>query len=444
MISFGTDGIRGVANLELTPELALSLGLAYMRLLDKGCTLYIARDTRVSGAMLSSALAAGISSGGGNVVDLGVMPTGALAHLCARNGVPGAVISASHNPYQDNGIKLFGAGGRKLTDLEEEDLERILLELSSSGNRERGGKIGEISGEDLSESYVSYVTTVADASLTKGIKVAVDFANGASYPLAKSLLESLGCNVVATLGDAPDGYNINKEVGSTNPKPLVDAVCASGADVGLAFDGDADRLIAVSNLGEIVDGDDLLALFAMDLLERSLLARNSVALTVMSNMGLELFLKARGIACVRTSVGDRYVLEAMERDGLSLGGEQSGHIIFADHATTGDGLLSAALLLELLGRKGAPLSELLKGSFQRYPQVLINVAVRDGKELLETKVVKDVVSSLSDYLGERGRILVRASGTEPLVRVMVEALTDELAREVAFRIEETVRASAKE
>ncbi len=439
MISFGTDGIRGVANAELTPELALALGVAYMNIVGPGSDVLIARDTRVSGTMLSAALAAGLASGGANVIDVGVMPTGSLAFLCSHMAVPGAVISASHNPYLDNGIKIFGAGGRKLTDQEESDLERLLIEVTSSGARGRSSDVGTIVSRDLSRLYIGHVEEVVERRFTEGIKVAVDFANGAAFPIAKDLLDTLGCDVVASLGNFPDGYNINKGVGSTAPHVLADLVLQSKADVGLAFDGDADRLIAVSNLGAVIDGDDLLALFALDMSDRGVLAKDALAVTVMSNMGLELFLKDKGIACFRTNVGDRYVLEAMEEHSLTLGGEQSGHIIFSQYATTGDGLLSAALLLELLGRKGIRFSDLLQGSFQRYPQVLNNLSIDHGKEVVNLQEVSDAISELSDALGDRGRILVRPSGTEPVVRIMVEALTQELAEQLAKEIEEIIR-----
>ncbi len=439
MISFGTDGIRGVANAELTPELALALGVAYMNIVDAGSDVLIARDTRVSGTMLSAALAAGLASGGANVIDVGIMPTGSLAFLCSNLAVPGAVISASHNPYLDNGIKIFGAGGRKLTDQEESDLERLLLEVASSGVRDRPSNVGTIVSRDLSKLYIGHVVGVVERRFTEGLRVAVDFANGAAYPIAQELLGELGCEIVASLGDSPDGYNINKGVGSTAPQVLAELVLRSGADIGLAFDGDADRLIAVSDLGKVVDGDDLLALFALDMSERAVLAKDALAVTVMSNMGLELFLKDKGITCFRTNVGDRYVLEAMEQHSLTLGGEQSGHIIFSHHATTGDGLLSAALLLELIGRKGTKFSNLLSGSFQRYPQILNNVSMSHGKEVLNQPEVSGVISELAHGLGDRGRILVRASGTEPVVRIMVEAFTQELAQELALQIEEIIR-----
>ncbi len=444
MISFGTDGIRGVANAELTPELALALGVAYMSIVGSKSDVLIARDTRISGTMLSAALGAGLASGGGNVIDVGVMPTGSLAFLCSSLGVPGAVISASHNPFFDNGIKIFGAGGRKLSDQEERDLERLLIEVGSSGVRERSSDVGAIVSQDLSRAYIDHVIEVVQGAFTKDIKVAVDFANGASYPIAQHLLEALGCKVVGSLGNDPDGYNINLDVGSTAPQRLAHLVQESGADIGLAFDGDADRLIAVSNMGEVVDGDNLLALFALDMAERGVLAKDALAITVMSNMGLELYLQEKGIRCFRTNVGDRYVLEAMEEHALTLGGEQSGHIIFSQYATTGDGLLSAALLLELIGRKQASFSDLLEGSFKRYPQVLKNLPVKGGKEILGLPEVADAISNLSGALGDRGRVLVRPSGTEPVVRVMVEALTQELADELALQIEEIISSVTKE
>lgn len=438
MISFGTDGIRGVANLDLTPELALALGHAFGSLLEVESKVLLACDTRISSSMLGAALGAGLASEGVDVIDVGVLPTGVLAHLCMSMSLPGAVISASHNPYMDNGIKLLGVGGRKLSDAEEADLERILIEVGSSGVKNRSSSIGKIRSSDLGEVYLGHILRIVDSTKTKSMRIVVDFSNGAAYPLAGELFRRLGCDVVGVLGDSPNGTNINDKVGSTHPEALAELVVSTRADVGIAFDGDADRLIAVSDKGQIVDGDEMMALFALDMRERGLLRGDAVAVTVMSNMGLETFLAERGIGCVRTNVGDRYVLEMMEERDLALGGEQSGHMIFSDYATTGDGLLSASLLLELVGKKSSKLSDLLKGSFERYPQVLHNIAKKEPSAVLGNSSVVAEVERLTNLLDGRGRILVRASGTEPIVRVMVEAETHSLAKEVALSLQKTI------
>ncbi len=434
---FGTDGVRGVANVELSPELVLALGRAVARTIT-ATTFLIGRDTRKSGPMLQAALSAGLASEGADVVDVGVLPTPALAWLSARRDLPAVVISASHNPFADNGIKLFAAGGAKLS-LEteaaiEDELERT-LEPSVKGPRSlEGHGVGSLTGDlDLGGSYVEHLGTLLDGRRLEGLRLVVDSANGAASGLAARVYEQLGAEVVA-IGCEPDGTNINAGCGSTSTETLARAVVEHQADLGLALDGDADRLLAVDGAGALVNGDELLALFALDLAERGQLAGNTVVVTVMTNLGFRLAMEERGIVVKETMVGDRYVLAALDKDGLSLGGEQSGHIIFRRLATTGDGLLTGLALADLLARAGRPLAELLDGLVNRVPQVLVNVPVPSTELLAEAEAVWSAVAEEQGRLGDAGRVLLRPSGTEPVVRVMVEAPGDGVAEEIAHRL----------
>ena len=439
---FGTDGIRGVANTELTPELAVGLGRAVVRTLrEEGITrptVAVGRDPRASGEMLEAALTAGLTSAGGDVINVGVLPTPGVAFLTQRLGADtGAVISASHNPVRDNGIKFFGPDGYKLTDTEENRVEE-LLQLSFE-DRPTGAEIGrarrEVSPVDL---YLDHLVAAAPADLA-GLRVVVDCANGAASVVAPEVLRRLGCDVEA-IHAAPDGTNINVACGSTHPEVVAQAVVERGADVGLAHDGDADRLIAVDHTGAIVDGDVILAVLA----DRRQATRglDTVVTTVMTNLGFTRSMKDRGINVVQTKVGDRYVLEAMLAGGHPLGGEQSGHVILTDHATTGDGVLTAVHLLSAMAETGSPLADLAR-VMQRLPQVLVNVPGVDRDRLPGAAEVWRTVESEMAELGDRGRVLVRASGTEPLVRVMVEADAQDRATGVAERIATVVASQLK-
>jgi phosphoglucosamine mutase len=434
---FGTDGVRGVANVELTPELVLALGRAIARTISAE-TFLIGRDTRRSGLMLQAALSAGLASEGAGVVDVGVLPTPALAWLSATRDAPAIVISASHNLFADNGIKLFAAGGAKLgADTEaaiEDELERI-LDPSVKGPRSlEGHGVGSLATESgLGESYVEHLGTLLEGRSLDGLRLVVDSANGAASGLAASVFERLGAEVVA-IGCDPDGTNINAGCGSTSTETLASAVVEHEADLGLALDGDADRLLAVDGNGAPANGDELLALFALDLAERGQLAGNTVVVTVMTNLGFRLAMEQRGILVKETAVGDRYVLAALDQDGFALGGEQSGHIIFRRLATTGDGLLSGLILADLVTRAGKPLAELLDGLVARVPQVLVNVPVPNTELLDGAEAVWSAVAEEEARLGDAGRVLLRPSGTEPLVRVMVEADGDGVAEEIAQRL----------
>lgn len=432
-LKFGTDGVRGVANQELTPELALTLGRAAARVLG-GERWLIGRDTRRSGTLLAAALAAGLATEGVEVVDLGVVPTPGVAYLSAADGVPAAMISASHNPFGDNGIKLFSAGGTKLSDEVERQLESELAALGLQGDprpRPSGAAVGTVAADpEPVARYLHHLTHgVLPADALTGLKVVVDGANGAAAGLASDVFSALGATVLA-IHTEPDGVNINEACGSTHPEALQAAVVAHGADVGLAFDGDADRVLAVDATGELVDGDQIIAVCAIDLHQRGELVNGTVVVTVMSNLGFRQGMAAHGISVVTTDVGDRYVLEALDREGHALGGEQSGHVIFRTEASTGDGMLTGLHLLGVVARSGRPLAELAEAAMTRLPQVLVNVrtARRDPDLLVK---LRPQVEAAEAGLGDRGRVLLRASGTEPVVRVMVEAPTHEEAAAVA-------------
>jgi phosphoglucosamine mutase len=438
-LKFGTDGVRGVANSELSPELALVLGRAAARVLG-GSRWLVGRDTRRSGPFLQAALTAGLASEGVEVIDLGVVPTPAVAFLSSADGGPGAVISASHNPFADNGIKFFAEGGRKLSDETEAALEaevdRLRAEPWSDSDlveRPVGAAVGTLRSEPAEWTrWADHLSTeVLNGRGLGDLDVVIDCANGASSQVAAAVLRPL-VRRLDVLNAEPDGTNINLDCGSNHPEQLRHEVVATGADIGLAFDGDADRVVAVDAAGSVVDGDQIIALCAVDLHERGMLAKDSVAVTVMTNLGFRLAMQERGIMVVETAVGDRYVLEALDDQGLSLGGEQSGHVIFRDVASTGDGLLTGLMVLDVMARTGRPLQD-LAGIMTRLPQVLLNVKVAHRNPAI-VDVVADDVKRAEAELGERGRVLIRPSGTEPVVRVMVEAPTHDLAHTLATRL----------
>ena len=436
---FGTDGVRGVANVDLTPELALALGRALVAVLkddERRPSVIIGRDPRWSGEVLESALVAGITSAGGDAVTVGVLPTPGVAYITPATGAAaGAVISASHNPVGDNGIKFFNDAGFKLTDEQEDRLEALLDRDDLP--RPRGIDIGRrYSDHGAVARYVAHLTGAAETDLS-GLRIVVDGANGAASSIGPQVYRQLRADVV-TINCAPDGANINRASGSTYPEILQAAVAEYGADVGVAHDGDADRVIAVTRDGDIVDGDVILAILARHRKERGTLRDDTVVTTVMTNLGFKKAMAELGIEVIETAVGDRYVLEALRERELVLGGEQSGHIIQLDEATTGDGLLSAVKLLSVVKHSGQDLAALTQ-VMTRLPQVLVNVEVADREALGGADPVWAAVEAEEGKLGEDGRVLVRPSGTEPLVRVMVEAPTDEDAQASADRIASVVR-----
>ncbi len=445
-LRFGTDGVRGVAGAELTPELALALGRATVRILGPADAVALGRDTRWSGPMLAAAFTAGAAAEGATVLDLGVVPTPAVAWASATLGVPGAVISASHNPFADNGIKLFAAGGRKLTDAVEAAVEAHLgvpVDLATVGVGTAIGGAGDpAQAAALVERWHVSVVAALGGRRLDGLRVVLDCANGAAAVAGPAVLEALGAEVVALLGVEPDGTNINASCGATDTTALRRAVLDHGAAVGIALDGDADRCIAVDATGAVVDGDQLIALLAVDRHERGALPGDAVAVTVMTNLGFRRAMAGRGIGVVETPVGDRAVLDALETHGLALGGEQSGHVIQRDLATTGDGLLTAVSVLDVVVRRRS-LAE-LAAVMVRLPQVLRNVRVRPGARR-PAEVVAAVaaeVAAAEAELDGRGRVLLRPSGTEPVVRVMAEADTVTLAEAVVARLTKAVGAAA--
>jgi phosphoglucosamine mutase len=429
-LRFGTDGIRGVANTELTPELALALGRAAARVLG-GDRVVIGRDTRISGPLLEAALAAGFAAEGVSVQRLGVLPTPAVAFVSEAEGVPGAMISASHNPFADNGIKLFAPGGLKLPDDAEEAVEAELeAVLAGTAGGAAGEGVGEVEDRPgAAERYVEHLTGILTGHRLDGLTLVLDCANGAAGEVAPAAFQRAGADVLV-INDHPDGCNINDRCGATHPESLRLAVVAEGADAGLAFDGDADRLIAVDHTGAVVDGDHIIAICARDMHQRNALREDTVVVTVMTNLGFRLAMADAGITVVETPVGDRYVLNALERGRWSLGGEQSGHVIFPDLATTGDGTLTGLLLLEMVARTGRSLADLAAAAMTRLPQVLVNVPVASGAPAVAERIAGEVADA-ERRLGASGRVLVRASGTEPLVRVMVEATSHDEAEAVA-------------
>lgn len=441
---FGTDGARGVANSELTAELAMNIGRAAAMVLISDevehPTILIGKDTRLSGDMLEGALIAGLCSVGANVELLGVVPTPAVAYLVGKyNADAGIMISASHNPFEFNGIKIFSSDGCKLPDDLENRIEEIVLDNVVPYAFAKDENIGKVTRmETAVEDYVDHVAKSIGCDLD-GMEIALDCSNGSSSRTAEKLFTKLGAKV-HMLFDKPDGININKDCGSTHINRLQNYVREHKLCCGLAFDGDADRCLAVDENGNLVDGDYLIAICAKDMKDRGVLKKNAVVGTVMTNMGFNKFCEANGMTFVSTKVGDRYVLEAMLREGYNIGGEQSGHIIFLDYATTGDGELSGAMILSIMKRTGEKLSTLAK-VMERMPQVLINVKVSaEGKLAFYTdKEVKAEIKRVTEILGDRGRILVRVSGTEPLVRVMLEGENLEEIQSLAEESAQVVR-----
>lgn len=432
---FGTDGVRGRANTELTAAFALNLGRAAAQVLDATVAV-VGGDSRISTPMLEAAFVAGLAAEGVEVRRLGVTPTPAVAFEAARLGAMGAVVSASHNAYHDNGIKLFAPGGTKLPDEVEARIEAALDALGEST-----AEPAAIHGRsDAGAAYVSHLLAVLDGRRLDGLRVVVDAANGAASHLVADVMQGAGANAIV-VNAQPNGTNINAGCGATDPSGLQAVVTAERAHVGIALDGDADRLIAVDEFGDVVDGDHIIAICAADLRDRGLLHDDTVVVTVMTNLGFRLAMEAAGITVIETPVGDRYVLEALGRGGYSLGGEQSGHVIFAGHATTGDGLLTALVLLDIVQRSGKPLSQLARDAMTRLPQVLLNVSVMPGSQHDAHELIADDVARWAAELGETGRILVRPSGTEPLVRIMVEAPAAETADEIAGSLRDALLAA---
>lgn len=432
---FGTDGVRGVANVELTPQLAFAIGQAGAYVLT-GQTggkpkILVGKDTRISGDILEAALAAGICSVGAEVVLAGVMPTPAVAYLVRTQGYDaGVVISASHNSFEHNGIKYFSNEGYKLSDAIEERIEAIILDGAEEIQCPAYEHIGHIShAENLVRDYIDFAKSTIDCRLD-GMKIAIDCANGASSVTAQKALEELGAQVTV-LHNTPNGININKDCGSTHMESLMEYVKTHDVDAGLAFDGDADRVLAVDENGTCVDGDKIMAVCALDMMQRGLLPDNTVVATVMSNLGFFVMGEEQGLSIKRTQVGDRYVLEEMLKHNHKIGGEQSGHVILLEHNTTGDGLVTGLQLLAVVKRTGKKLSE-LASVMQVYPQVLINAKVKNENKKEENYMafpeIKEAIEKIEAEFSGNGRVLIRPSGTEPLVRVMIEGKNEALIR----------------
>lgn len=442
---FGTDGVRGVANSELTPELAFKLGRFggyVLRQHSKDIAhplVLVARDTRISGQLLEYALVSGLLSVGIEVLQLGVIPTPGVAYLTRIQGaVAGVMISASHNPAGDNGIKFFGSDGFKLSDEQEYEIEAYLDQEGDDLPRPSADGLGTV--DEYPEGvlkYAQYLQTTIPDDLS-GITVCLDAANGAASPVVNRLFADLETDFY-TMGANPDGININKGVGSTHPDVLGKFVVEKKADVGLAFDGDADRCIAVDENGRIIDGDRIMFICGKYLKERNKLNQNTIVSTVMSNLGFHLAVEAEGMTALKTQVGDRYVVEEMRKNGYNLGGEQSGHVVFLDMNTTGDGLLTGIQLLNVMKQTGKKLSE-LADEVTLYPQELVNVRVSGKDGVMEIPAVKAVIEEVESEMAGKGRILVRPSGTEPLLRVMAEAETDEKCHDYVMRIVNVVKA----
>jgi len=440
---FGTDGIRGLANVDLTAELALDVAVAAAHILVENSNdrprAIVGQDSRASGEFLEAAVVAGLTSAGVDVYRVGIVPTPAVAYLVASTGADlGVMISASHNPMPDNGIKLFQRGGEKLAD----DVEALVeARIGEPWQRPTGAAVGRVINDDqLVNNYIEHLLSTIDVSLS-GLKVVVDCANGASSFTAPVALTRAGAEVIA-IANTPDGWNINDGVGSTHLDYLRNAVLKNGADVGIAHDGDADRCLAIDAAGNEIDGDVIMAILAKGFKAQGKLKSNTIVGTVMSNLGFMYAMAEAGIEVVRTAVGDRYVLEAMLQSDFNLGGEQSGHVIMRDHANTGDGLLTALQLLAEVKRSGQTLQE-LSHVMVRFPQVLINVKNVAKERLASSTVIAAAVKTAETELGSNGRVLLRASGTEPLVRVMVEAQSDAVAQDVATKLAQVVETELK-
>lgn len=438
-MKFGTDGVRGVANSDLTASFALDLGRAAARVLstslheDGGGEAVVGGDTRLSTAMLEAAFVAGLAAEGVVVHRLGVVPTPAVAFEAARRQAIGAVISASHNPYHDNGIKLFARGGLKLPDDVEERIEHDVVDLPAPD-----GEPAQLLDAESIPDYYDHLIASLDGRNLAGLRIVLDCANGAGSHVAPHVFASAGADVLA-IHHSPDGRNINDRCGATHLESLAAAVVAAGADLGLALDGDADRLLAVDHLGGIVDGDHVMAICATDLHRRGRLPHATIVATVMSNLGFRLAMEHAGIHVVETPVGDRYVLEAIDHGGFAMGGEQSGHVIFRELATTGDGLLTGLLLADAVKRAGEPLAAISAAAMTRLPQVLLNVPVREHVADAAEQVAAEIAAVEASLAGN-GRVLLRPSGTEPLLRVMVEAVDVSTAHDAAEQLAAVVRA----
>ncbi|WP_409273109.1 phosphoglucosamine mutase [Neobacillus sp. SCS-31] len=439
---FGTDGVRGVANSELTPELAFKLGRfgGFVLTKDKERPkVIIGRDTRVSGHMLEGALVAGLLSIGAEVMRLGVISTPGVAYLTKALGAQaGVMISASHNPVEDNGIKFFGPDGFKLSDDQENEIEQLMDLPEDNLPRPIGASLGLVNDYfEGGQKYLQYLKQTVDEDFS-GIHIALDCAHGATSSLATHLFADLEADL-STMGASPNGLNINAGVGSTHPEALAAFVKEKGADIGLAFDGDGDRVIAIDENGAIVDGDQIMYICGKYLKEHNRLKQSTVVSTVMSNLGFYKGLERNGIQSVQTAVGDRYVVEEMKKNGYNLGGEQSGHIIFLDYNTTGDGLLTGLQLVNIMKATKKPLSE-LASEIQKFPQILVNIRVTDKYHVTDNEKVKEIITQVETEMAGNGRILVRPSGTEPLVRVMAEAPTEDLCKDYVNRIAAVVEA----
>ncbi len=434
---FGTDGIRGVANANLTWHTAFRLGRAMGIHLSEGIPLCVGKDTRASGDMLESSIIAGITSAGKNVVRLGVITTPGLSFLVQHLGLAGGVmISASHNPPEYNGLKVFGKDGKKIPDRTEELFSRFIKGDSDGDVFPTGKDIGRvISGEAYVEKYVDFLCSVPKNDLS-GLRVMIDAANGSASAIAPLVWRRLGA-LAGSINDAPDGWNINKNCGSTHPDDLCKRVSTGEVDAGFAYDGDGDRCIMVDESGKVRDGDHAMAILALDMAAKGKLAGGTVVGTVMSNFGLETCLAKNNLRLARTPVGDRYVLEKMEEQGYSLGGEQSGHIIVRDILCTGDGILTSLLIADAIAGSGKRMSE-LASVMTRIPQHLVNVKVQDPRSLIKRDAVLRAVDKAQTDLGDRGRVLVRASGTEPLVRIMVEAIDSHMVQSCIQYLEEVI------
>ncbi len=438
---FGTDGVRGLVNEFLTPELAYHLGRAAASYFGQSVdrpTFLIGRDTRISGGMLENALASGICAVGGDVIILGEAPTPAIAYLVRQKGcTAGVVISASHNPYPDNGIKFFDGNGFKLPDAVEDEIEKLCIASADDClPRPTKGDIGQIFyHQDWVEEYVNFVVSTSD--MLTGLKVVYDGAHGAASYVGPKVLRQLGAEVVA-INVTPTGTNINDNAGSTHLEGLQEAVLREGAQVGIANDGDADRCLMVDEKGQVLDGDQIMLLCGLHLKEQGKLKENMIVGTVMSNIGFHKAAKELGMQTCSTAVGDRYVLEKMLAEGYSIGGEQSGHVIFLDYNSTGDGLLTAVQTLSIMKEKGKSLSE-LAGLMTKYPQLLVNVRVLTKAGWETNTAIQDVIREAEEELGANGRILVRPSGTEPLIRVMAEGPEQEQLDELCHRIGHVIR-----
>lgn len=442
---FGTDGVRGIANEELTAELAYNIGRASAYILSEGKkgSMIVGRDTRISGNMLEAAIVAGVTSTGIDIIEVGVLPTPSIAYLVRElNALGGFVISASHNPGEYNGIKLFDNNGLKLPDEKEAEIEKYILDIDKVPLRPTGKDIGRAKiynkGKD---DYKSYLKEVINIDLT-GYKIALDCGNGALYKVAPELFEELNATVYL-INDNPDGMNINDNCGSTNPDLVSKLVLEKNADIGISFDGDGDRIIAVDENGKIINGDHILAVCSNHLKERGKLKNNTVVGTVMTNMGLDEYLESKDMDIVKTQVGDRYILEEMLEKDYSLGGEQSGHIIFLDYNTTGDGLLTGLYLLKVMLDEDKALS-VLSNNMKDFPQVLINAKVNNSMKYnyMDNDLIRNEIEKIETMFHGKGRVVIRPSGTEPLVRVMIEGedktLIEKVAKDLAKLIEENI------